>query len=275
MFAALQWEYVVGPGARRARRGLPRRRPDLPGALLMSAQGILELVRARPGPRPDRPTAGPLHGACLRRRSAHRGPGARTGGPGVPAGRAVRLPGPRGGRPHRAALERLRALAARLLRRERAGQLPDPAGAGLVAAQPDRHGRRRRVRCVQRRRQLRDEHQLAVVLERARPSATSRRCSPSRCRTSCPPRSAWPSPSPSPAGSCVGAVARSATSGSTWCGARCGSWCPSRSPRRSPSVGLGVTQNLRRDDRGRDARSDRGRARRSRADPCRRSSPIQ
>ena len=88
---------------------LPAARPGLPGALLMSWQAIVQFARAGRGARDRGAAARPLHGRGLRRRRRH---GAWRSG--LPAGRAAHLPGLRVDHEARAALERLRALAARV-----------------------------------------------------------------------------------------------------------------------------------------------------------------
>ena len=73
-----------------------------------------------------------------------------------------------------------------------------------------------RRRGVEHRGLVRDQHQLAVLLRRVDAWATWCRWPGSRCRTSSPPRSAWPSPSRWSAASPAPAPTGSATSGSTW-----------------------------------------------------------
>ena len=163
----------------------------------------------------------------------------------APRRRAARLPRHAGRPRRRPALEHLPALAARASRSPRCSslfglaRLQDqlPLDIGMA---PDGPGRR-----LERRRLVRDEHQLAVVLRRGGrgpPAADGRvrgaelPVGGGRHRRG---RGAGPRVRPVRA-----PTAASATSGPTSCAPRCGSCCRSRSSRRSCWSPRGVIQNL-------------------------------
>ena len=156
----------------------------------------------------------------------------------------VDLPHPARRRAPRAALERLHDRPAGVQRGLVPVRLRPRALPGRVVLQPDEHGRGAGVRRVQRRRQLHDQHQLAVVLGRADDEPPDPDARAWRCRTSCRPPPAWRSRSRSSAASPAAAGARSATSGSTSCARRCGSCCRCRSSSPSLLAAGGVVQNF-------------------------------
>ena len=105
----------------------------------------------------------PLLGAYLAARPRRR-PRARR--PGLPPRRADDLPRRRRRSGPGAAVERLRALAARVQRRLDHRPLPAPAPAGRPLPQPDRGRRRPAGARLQHRGQLRHEHELAELRRR-------------------------------------------------------------------------------------------------------------
>ena len=129
-----------------------------------------------------------------------------------------------------AALVRLRPQRSGVLCGQRAVPVLLRVAAGQAAAAPAQpRDPDDALAGLEHRGQLRDEHQLAGVrgrVDAGSPGADGRAWP---CRTSSPPRWAWPSRSPWCAASPGSRPMRSVTSGWIWSGARCASCCRSRS----------------------------------------------
>ena len=203
----------------------------------MSAAGWGELDRARRAARDHRAAARALHRARLSR-ADRRGSTASSTRSRTLIYRVCRIDKDRE--------QRWNAYALSVLAFSAVGDpaaVPDPAHPERPALQPDRHGQRAACARVQHRRQLRDQHELAVLRRRehaepphpddgadgpelrvgGRRHGRDGRASSAACRGS--------------------ASARSATSGSTSCAPPSASCCRSRSSARSCCSACGVIQN--------------------------------
>ena len=138
-----------------------------------------------------------LHGRRLRRAGRRLG----AGRPLLRPDRAGRLPHPARRPAARAALERLRHRPAGVQLRVVPVVYALQRFQGSLPFNPTNMAGGRPARRVQRRRQLHDEHELAVVQRRADDEPPDPDGRAWRCRTSCRPPPAWRSPSRSSAAS--------------------------------------------------------------------------
>ena len=183
--------YVVGGvvSARAAR--LPVRRAAQAGGVLVSWQGCAQISLFLVAPRRGGEAARRVHGARLRGRAdrARQGCSARS------SASSTALCGvPLDDEKREMTWTTYAVAMLALQRRRHRRRLRHPAAAGRPAAQPATAMRRGLAGpVVEHRRQLRHEHELAELRRRdddELPHADARR---SRCRTSSPPRRAWPS----------------------------------------------------------------------------------